>query len=147
MIIITIENCTFINNRRPSAIKVVSNVRIRLEMLISDCIFYGNQNAIDLNNQAWQTVISSRLLISLRNVTFENDFHIIEPLGHKGKQDTKPDTIRILTDPEEYTFELLFKLFSWNKSVLMLYWLHLCIQHVIPERSDVTIHAFGSTPP
>ena len=71
---ITIENCTFINNRRASVIKVELNVWIRLEMLISDSIFNGNQNPINLNNQAWQSRISSRLLISLRNVTFENNF-------------------------------------------------------------------------
>ena len=81
VIIITIENCIFSNNRRASAIKVKSNVRIRLEMLISDCIFYGNQNAINLKNQAWQTIISSRLLISLRNVTFENNFQRIFTSG------------------------------------------------------------------
>ena len=73
VIIITIENCTFINNQRAGVIEVESNVRTRLEMLISDSIFYGNQNAIDLNNQDWQTRISSRLLIFLRNVTFENN--------------------------------------------------------------------------
>ena len=48
-------------------------------MLISDSIFNGNRNAIKLraeylNNQAWQTRISSNSLISLRNVTFENNF-------------------------------------------------------------------------
>ena len=74
VIIITIENCTFINNQRALLIEVESNARIRLEMLISDSIFYGNQNAIDFKNQASQTMISSRLLISLRNVTFESNF-------------------------------------------------------------------------
>ena len=73
VIIITIENCTLRNTQAPSVIDVETNVRIRLEMLISDSIFYGNQNAIDLKNQAWQTRISSHSLISLRNVTFENN--------------------------------------------------------------------------
>ena len=79
VIIITIENCTFSNNQRAEVIEVESNVRVRLEMLISDSVFYGNANAIKLRgqylkNQALQTTISSRLFISLRNVTFENNF-------------------------------------------------------------------------
>ena len=88
VIIITIENCTFSNNRAGSAIEVESksNVRIRLQMLISDSIFYENENAIKLRgqylkNQAWQTMVSGRLLISLRNVTFEKNFPQLSTSG------------------------------------------------------------------
>ena len=85
---IAIENCTFINNSAAVTIiiTVEPNVRLALEMLITDSIFNGNEHAIDIQRKLPQDMApqitinrSLKSYISLRNVTLQtNSLHLIK---------------------------------------------------------------------
>ena len=75
---IDIQSCNFTSNKVGVIIEVESSSSLRLEVLINACTFYGNKNAINcvsksLQKQALPTSFTSRLHISLRKVTIENN--------------------------------------------------------------------------
>ena len=75
---ITIEKCSFLNNKVAVEIKVVSNINIRFEMVITDSTFYGNENAIFFRRKEFEiapvlTPITPYIFVSLTNVTLENN--------------------------------------------------------------------------
>ena len=86
MVNIVIENCTFKNNKQAVLLEIESTIRSRLEMVITNSTFYGNENAIDLRRNSLKklttrTTIESHLFASLRKVTLENNSPLLFKSG------------------------------------------------------------------
>ena len=78
VMIIAVNNCKFISNKVAVVIELKQNINIRFEVLITDSIFYGNENAIDFRRRTFENLASPSTntrhsFVSLRKVTLEDN--------------------------------------------------------------------------
>ena len=81
---ISIENCTFVKNRKALVIEVESYINLKLGVMVSDSNFNGNDEAINFRKfsipklaSQGSCTIRSHLFMSLNNVKIENSSEVI----------------------------------------------------------------------